>query len=109
MPTPHIESNKEDIASKVIMPGDPKRAEYIANKFLSNARLVNTVRGENAYTGFYKGEMITVFPSGMGIPSMGIYSYELYNDYDVSHIIRIGTAGSYDENIKLNDIFLAES
>lgn len=109
MPTPHIESEKEDIANKVIMPGDPKRAEFIAKTFLTDVKEVNTVRGENAYTGYYKGERITIFSSGMGIPSMGIYSYELFNEYNVDYIIRVGTAGSYKKEIKLKDIFLANS
>lgn len=109
MSTPHIESNKEDIAKKVIMPGDPERAKYIAETFLKDVKLVNRVRGENAYTGNYKGQPITVFSSGMGIPSMGIYSHELFSEYDVDYIIRLGTAGSYKEDIKVKDIFIAES
>lgn len=109
MTTIHIESDKSQIAKKVIMPGDPDRAKYIADTFLTDAKLVNNVRGESAYTGFYKGERITVFSSGMGIPSMGIYSHELFNDYDVDYIIRVGTAGSYVEDIKIKDIFLTES
>lgn len=109
MSTVHIESKKEDIAKKVIMPGDPQRAEFIANTFLTDVQKVNSVRGENAYTGYYRGERITVFSSGMGIPSMGIYSYELFNNYDVDYIIRVGTAGSYSNNIKIKDLFLADS
>ena len=109
MPTIHIESKKEDIAPRVLMPGDPNRATYIAQKYLENARLVNKVRGELAYTGTYKGVPITVFASGMGVPSMGIYSYELFNDYDVESIIRIGTAGSYKADLKVYDLFLASS
>ena len=109
MPTVHIESNKEDIAPRVLMPGDPNRATYIAEKYLENAKLVNRVRGELAYTGYYKGVSVTVFSSGMGIPSMGIYSYELFNDYDVEKIIRIGTAGSYKEDLEVYDILLADS
>lgn len=109
MPTVHIESQKEDIAPRVLMPGDPNRAHYIAHKYLENPRLVNKVRGELAYTGTYKGVSVTVFSSGMGIPSMGIYSYELFNDYDVEKIIRIGTAGSYLEDLKIYDILLADS
>ena len=107
--TVHIESKKEDIAPRVLMPGDPNRATYIANKYLENAKLVNTIRGELAYTGDYKGVKVTIFSSGMGIPSMGIYSYELFNDYDVEKIIRIGTAGSYKEDLKVYDILLADS
>lgn len=101
----HIESKKEDIADIVLMPGDPKRCEYIARKFLANARLVNNVRGMTAYTGYYKSKKITVFPSGMGNPSMGIYSYELFKEYDVKNIIRIGTVGAYTD-LKLRDIIL---
>ena len=109
MPTIHIESQKEDIAPRVLMPGDPNRATYIAKNFLENPRLVNKVRGELAYTGKYKGVDVTIFSSGMGVPSMGIYSYELFNDYDVESIIRIGTAGSYKEDLKVYDLFLASS
>ena len=101
----HIESNKEDIAKIVLMPGDPKRCEYIARKYLSNTKIVNNVRGMTAYTGDYKSKRITLFPSGMGIPSMGIYSYELFKEYDVDSIIRIGTMGSYTD-LKLKDIIL---
>ena len=106
--TPHIESRDEDIADVVLMPGDPKRAELIASKYLDDAKLVNTVRGMNAYTGFYKGKRVTVFPSGMGIPSMGIYSYELFKFYNVSKIIRIGTVGGYLEDEKVFDVILAD-
>ena len=95
MATPHIESKKKDIAPIVLMPGDPKRAEYIAKKYLDKVKLVNQVRGMTAYTGYYKGKRITIFPSGMGIPSIGIYSHELFSFYDVEYIIRVGTMGSY--------------
>lgn len=101
----HIESNKDDIAETVLMPGDPKRCEYIARKFLANAKLINNVRGMTAYTGYYKSKRITIFPSGMGIPSMGIYSYELFKEYNVNNIIRIGTMGAYT-NLNLKDIVL---
>ncbi len=104
----HIESKKEDIANIVLMPGDPKRCEYIARKYLVNCRLVNDVRGMTAYTGYYKSHKITLFPSGMGIPSMGIYSYELFKEYDVKYIIRIGTMGTYT-NLKLKDIVLVDN
>lgn len=104
----HIESNINDIAKTVLMPGDPKRCEYIAKKFLSNAKIINNVRGMTAYTGYYKSKQITVFPSGMGIPSMGIYSYELFKEYNVENIIRIGTMGSY-ANLQLKDIVLVEN
>ncbi len=104
--TVHIESDIRDIAKVVLMPGDPKRSEYIANKFLKNVRLVNSVRGMLAYTGYYKDKLVTVFPSGMGIPSMGIYSYELFKEYDVEEIIRIGSCGGYSEKLKLKDVIL---
>lgn len=107
--TVHIESKKEDIAPRVLMPGDPNRAHYIASKYLKNVKLVNRVRGELAYTGTYKDVPVTIFSSGMGIGSMGIYSYELFNDYDVEKIIRIGTAGSYKEELKVYDIVVADS
>ena len=94
-----------DIAETVLMPGDPKRCEYIARKFLANAKLINNVRGMTGYTGYYKSKKITVFPSGMGNPSMGIYSYELFKEYDVNNIIRIGTMGAYT-NLNLKDIVL---
>lgn len=106
MSTVHIESNKDDIANIVLMPGDPKRSEYIAKKYLTDCRLVNSVRGITAYTGYYKGKRITVFPSGMGNPSMGIYSYELYKEYDVEYIIRIGSCGSYNKKVDVNSIIL---
>lgn len=104
----HIESKKEDISNIVLMPGDPKRCEYIARKYLNNSKIVNNVRGMTAYTGYYKNKKITLFPSGMGIPSMGIYSYELYKEYNVDYIIRIGTMGSYT-NLKLKDIVLVDN
>lgn len=107
--TVHIESKKEDIAPRVLMPGDPNRAHYIASKYLKDAKLVNRVRGELAYTGTYKDVPVTIFSSGMGIGSMGIYSYELFNDYGVEKIIRIGTAGSYKEDLKVYDIVVADS
>lgn len=107
MATAHIESNLEDIAPIVLMPGDPLRAKYIAEKFLENAKLINSVRNMFGYTGTYKGKRVTVFASGMGIPSIGIYSYELYKFYNVEKIIRIGTCGSFNENIKLLDVILS--
>lgn len=106
--TPHNEAKKEDIAKVVIMPGDPLRAKYIAENFLSSYRLVNSVRNVYAYTGTYKDKEITVMASGMGMPSMGIYSYELFKFYDVDTIIRIGSCGGYDKNLKLFDIILSE-
>lgn len=104
--TPHISSKKEDIAKTVLCPGDPLRAKYIAENFLENARLVNSVRNMLAYTGTYKGKEITVFASGMGMPSMGIYCYELYKFYDVDTIIRIGSCGAYEESLNLYDTVL---
>lgn len=109
MSTPHNEANLGDIAQTVIMPGDPLRAKYIAENFLDEYKLVNSVRGMYAYTGKYKGKEITVMASGMGIPSMGIYSYELYKFYEVENIIRIGSCGSYKPELKLFDIVLAEN
>lgn len=106
MATVHIESNKGDIADIVLMPGDPKRSEYIAKNFLKDYRLVNSVRGMTAYTGYYKDRLVTVFPSGMGNASMGIYSYELFKEYEVENIIRIGSCGGYSESLKLNDVVL---
>ena len=106
MPTVHIESKRDEIANIVLMPGDPNRSEYIAKKFLKDYKLVNSVRGMKAYTGYYKDKLITVFPSGMGNPSMGIYSYELYKDYGVDCIVRIGSCGGYSERLKLKDVIL---
>ena len=109
MPTAHIEAESTDIAKKVLLPGDPLRCKYIADNFLTNVRIVNNVRNMTAYTGFYNGVEVTIFPSGMGIPSVGIYSYELYNVYGVEEIIRIGTSGSNNKNLKLLDVILADS
>ena len=108
MPTPHNEAKQGEIAKTVLMPGDPLRAKFIANNWLENFKLVNQVRNMYAYTGTYKGKELTVMASGMGMPSMGIYSYELYKEYDVDKIIRIGSAGSYTQSLKLFDIVLAE-
>lgn len=109
MATAHIESKMEDIAEVVLMPGDPLRAKYIADNFLDEAVLINTVRNMYGYTGFYKGKKITVFSSGMGISSIGIYAYELYKFYNVKTIIRIGTAGTMHPSVKLLDVVLAKS
>lgn len=109
MSTPHNQAKYGDIAKKVLMPGDPLRAKFIAEKFLEEAKLVNEVRNMFAYTGKYKGELVTVMASGMGMPSMGIYSYELFSQYDVDQIIRIGSAGAYTSELKLKDVVLAES
>ncbi len=109
VPTPHNEAKKGDIANIVIMPGDPLRAEYIANKFLSDVVCYNKVRNMYGFTGKYKGMKISIQASGMGIPSMGIYSKELFDGYDVDVIIRVGSAGSLVDNIKLRDIVVSES
>lgn len=109
MGTIHIESTKEDIADIVLMPGDPLRAKYIAETFLTDYKEVNHTRNMLAYTGYYNGKRVTIFPSGMGIPSVGIYAYELYKFYDVKQIIRIGTCGSNKENIKVGDVILADA
>lgn len=108
MPTPHNEANLGDIAKTVIMPGDPLRAKYIAENFLDDYRLVNQVRGIFTFTGKYKGKDISVMASGMGMPSMGIYCYELYKFYNVENIIRIGSCGGYTPELKLFDIILAD-
>ena len=108
MSTPHNEANPGDIAKTVIMPGDPLRAKYIAENFLENTKLVNQVRGMFAYTGTYKGKNLTIMASGMGMPSMSIYSYELYKFYNVENIIRIGSCGAYRPELKLFDIVLSE-
>ncbi len=104
----HNEAKKEEIEKIVIMPGDPLRAKYIAENFLTDAKLVNTIRGMYAYTGIYKNKKVTVMAHGMGMASMGIYSYELYKFYDVDCIIRIGSCGAYKENLHLLDTLLVE-
>lgn len=107
VPTPHISAKVGDFAKTVLMPGDPKRAKFIADNFLEDAVLVNDVRGVQGYTGFYKGKRVSVMASGMGMPSIGIYSYELYNYFGVDNIIRVGTAGGMSENVKVRDIVIA--
>lgn len=104
VPTVHIAAEYGDFAKKVLMPGDPLRAKRVAENFLTDAKLVNGVRGIYGYTGYYKGERVSVMASGMGIPSMGIYSYELFNFYDVDTIIRVGSAGAIDKRLKLRDL-----
>lgn len=94
IPTPHIAAKEGDFAKTVLMPGDPLRAKFIAENFLTDAKLVNNVRGVQGYTGYYKGKRVSVMASGMGMPSIGIYSYELFNFYGVENIIRIGSAGA---------------
>ena len=103
-PTPHINARPSDIAKVVLMPGDPLRSEFIAKNFLKNAVMFNNVRGIQGYTGEWNGERVSVMASGMGMPSIGIYSYELYNFFDVDLIIRIGSAGALQESVKVRDI-----
>ena len=98
VPTPHIEAKLGDFAKTVLMPGHPKRAEYIAKTYLTDYKLVNDVRGIKGYTGFYKGKRVSVMASGMGQPSIGIYSYELFAFYGVENIIRVGSCGSFDKD-----------
>ena len=107
MSTPHNSAAKGEIAKTVLMPGDPLRAQFIAENFLTDAKLVNNVRGIHGYTGTYQGVPVSVMASGMGMPSMGIYSHELFAFYDVENIIRIGSAGSYTDKAKLFDVVLA--
>lgn len=109
IPTPHINASRGDFAETVLMPGDPYRSQYIAESFLENARLVNDVRGVKGYTGLYKGKKVSVMASGMGMPSIGIYSYELFNFFGVENIIRVGSAGSYNANVKIRDLVLAQA
>ena len=104
--TPHIEAKKEDTAKIVIMPGDPLRAKMIAETYLNDVKLVNTVRNMLGYTGKYKGKEVTVMASGMGMPSIGIYSYELFKFYDVDSIIRVGSCGAYTKDLNLYDVIL---
>lgn len=107
--TPHNEANNGDFAKTVLMPGDPLRAKYIAEKFLENAKMVNSVRNIYAYTGTYKGIPVSVMASGMGIPSIGIYAYELYKFYGVENIIRIGSCGGYSETLNLFDLIMVKA
>ena len=107
-PTPHINAVPEDFGKTVLMPGDPLRAKYVAENYLEQAELVNNVRGVQGYTGFYKGVKVSVMASGMGMPSMGIYSYELFNFFGVENIIRIGSAGSMQKRVKVRDIVLGQ-
>ena len=102
--TPHINAEPKDFAKTVLMPGDPKRARFIAENFLENPVLVNDVRGVQGYTGTYKGVPVSVMASGMGMPSIGIYSYELYTQYDVDNIIRVGSAGAMREDMELGSV-----
>lgn len=108
IPTPHIEAKAGDFAQTVLMPGDPLRAKFIAETFLTDAKLINNVRGVQGYTGMYKGKRVSVMASGMGMPSIGIYSYELFNFYDVKNIIRVGTAGVIRPDLKVRDIVIGQ-
>lgn len=105
-PTPHIDATPDDFAKTVLMPGDPLRAKFVAENFLENARLVNNVRGIHGYTGTYHGTPVSVMASGMGMPSIGIYSYELYNFFGVENILRIGSAGAMAEKVAVRDLVL---
>lgn len=108
MSTPHNAAKVEDIAKTVLMPGDPLRAKFIAETFLENPVCINTVRNMLGYTGTYKGRKVTVMGGGMGMPSVGIYTYELFNFYDVDNIIRIGSCGSYRDDVKLGGLMIAQ-
>lgn len=108
-PTPHINATPADFAETVLMPGDPKRSAFIAKEFLTDAVLVNDVRGVQGYTGYYKGKRVSCMASGMGMPSMGIYSYELFNFFDVKNIIRVGSAGAFQPEMNLGDLVFAMS
>ena len=107
-PTPHINASPSDFAKTVLMPGDPLRSKFIAENFLDNPQLINNVRGIHGYTGTYKGVPVSVMASGMGMPSIGIYSYELFNFFGVESIIRVGSAGGMSKGIKVRDIILAQ-
>ena len=107
-PTPHIAAKPGDFAETVLMPGDPLRSKFIAETFLENPVLVNNTRGVQGYTGTYKGKRVSVMASGMGMPSIGIYSYELFNFYDVKNIIRVGTAGVIRPDLKVRDIVIGQ-
>ena len=107
-PTPHIAAKPGDFAETVLMPGDPLRSKFIAETFLENPVLVNNTRGVQGYSGTYKGKRVSVMASGMGMPSIGIYSYELFNFYDVKNIIRVGTAGVIRPDLKVRDIVIGQ-
>ena len=109
IPTPHIGAKAGDFARTVLMPGDPLRAKFIAEHYLENPVLVNNVRGVQGYTGTYHGKRVSVMSSGMGMPSMGIYSYELFNFYGVENIIRVGTAGGIGDNVHVRDVVMGMS
>ena len=106
--TPHIDAKISDFAKTVLMPGDPLRSKFIAETFLENAILINNIRGIQGYTGTYKGEKVSVMASGMGMPSIGIYSYELFNFFEVENIMRIGSAGALREDVHVRDIVFGQ-
>ena len=108
IPTPHINAQLGEIAETVIMAGDPLRAKFMAETFLTDAVQFNSVRGMLGFTGYYKGKRVSVMGHGMGIPSIGIYTYELYNFYNVQTIIRVGSAGAYSKDLKIGDLILAQ-
>ncbi|MBQ9769729.1 MAG: purine-nucleoside phosphorylase [Clostridia bacterium] len=108
-PTPHINAKPDDLAKTVLMPGDPKRSRFVAENFLEKAVLVNDVRGVQGYTGLYKGRPVSVMASGMGMPSIGIYSYELFNFFGVENIVRIGSAGGLQDNVNVRDVVLGQA
>jgi purine-nucleoside phosphorylase len=107
-PTPHINAVPGDFGQTVLMPGDPLRSKFIAENFLTDAKLVNNVRGIQGYTGLYQGTRVSVMASGMGMPSMGIYSYELFNFFEVQNIMRIGSAGAMQPHIHVRDIVIGQ-
>ncbi len=107
-PTPHIKATPQDFAPTVLMPGDPLRAQFIAQQYLTSARLVNNVRGVQGYTGVYEGVPVSVMASGMGMPSMGIYSYELFHFFNVQTILRVGSAGALSPQLKVRDVVLGQ-
>jgi purine-nucleoside phosphorylase len=107
MATAQNEANKGDFAKTILMPGDPLRARYVAENYLESPKLVNNVRSIQGYTGTYKGKPLSVMGHGMGCPSIGIYAYEMFNVYDVDHVIRIGSAGAINENLKVRDVLAA--
>ena len=107
-PTPHIKATPQDFAPTVLMPGDPLRAQFIAEQYLTSARLVNNVRGVQGYTGVYEGVPVSVMASGMGMPSMGIYSYELFHFFDVQTILRVGSAGALSPQLNVRDVVLGQ-
>ena len=109
IPTPHITAKEGDFARTVLMPGDPLRSKFIAETYLENPVLVNDTRGVQGYTGLYHGKRVSVMASGMGIPSIGIYSYELFNFYGVENIIRVGTAGGLSDSVNVRDVVIGLS